>query len=168
MPRLARAVAALTVAGAVAASLASCSSEDAGNDGDGPAATVTTAPATTTSTAPVTGTDGEPVDLPAPVADRWSELGGPDSGPGLPTGPATEVEGGSVTEFEHAMIVLDRDGRAFVVQGEIADAYRDSGGPAGELGFPTSDEATTDGGWISTFENGTIALLDGEVLVEND
>ena len=72
MPRLARAVAALTVAGAVAASLASCSSEDAGNDGDGPAATVTTAPATTTSTAPVTGTDGEPVDLPAPVADRWS------------------------------------------------------------------------------------------------
>ena len=39
-------------------------------------------------------------------------------------------------------------------------------GPGGELGFPTADEATTDGGWISTFDGGVITYLDGVAEVE--
>ena len=62
--------------------------------------------------------------------------------------------------------MLTPSGNAFVVQGEILAAYREAGGPAGELGFPVSDETTTDGGWISAFENGTIAFLDGRPVVE--
>ncbi|MBB1044183.1 hypothetical protein G6018_06620, partial [Dietzia sp. DQ11-44] len=81
---------------------------------------------------------------------------------------ATDVEGGSITEFERGAIVLTPAGRAFVVQGEILAAYLDAGGPAGELGFPTADEATTDGGWISTFEGGVITYLDGVAEVRTD
>ena len=53
---------------------------------------------------------------------------------GRVTGPATEVEGGSVVDFERGAIVLTPRGRPFVVQGEILAAYREAGGPAGDLG----------------------------------
>ncbi|MDV8000630.1 hypothetical protein [Rhodococcus sp. IEGM 1408] len=121
---------------------------------------------TTTRSAPVPGPADTSVDIPAPVADRWAELGGEEGEIGRATGPAREVAGGSITDFERGSIVLTPAGRALVVQGEILAAYREAGGPAGELGFPTADEATTDGGWISTFEGGTITFLDGRPVVE--
>ncbi len=124
--------------------------------------------ATTTSSTPVPGSAGSPVDIPAAVAQRWEELGGEQGMLGRVTGPATEVEGGSVVDFERGAIVLTPRGRPFVVQGEILAAYREAGGPAGDLGFPTADEATTDGGWISTFEGGVITYLDGVAEVETD
>lgn len=168
MYRITRALAAVAVAAAVGTSFVACGGDDSVSDTAGGAtsedATATTPPST--SPTPLPGTDGEPIPVAAAVADRWSELGGPGSGLGLPTGPSTDVEGGSITEFEHGMIALTPEGRAFIVQGEILSAYRETGGPAGDLGFPTSDETTTDGGWISTFENGTIAFLDGEPVIE--
>lgn len=121
---------------------------------------------TTTKLAPVPGVDGGLVDLPAAVVQRWNDLGGPSGVLGAAVGPATDVAGGSITDFESGAIVLDPEGRPFVVQGEILSAYRDAGGPTGELGYPTSDEATTDGGWISTFEGGAITFLDGKVVIE--
>lgn len=154
------AVATVAVAGL---SVTACTGDPAD---PGTTESTTTSQMTTTRSTPAPGVDGEPVAIPAPVADRWNELGGPDGGLGSPTGPATDVEGGSVTDFERGSIVVDPEGRAFLVQGEILRVYRESGGPAGELGFPTSDETTTDGGWISTFEHGTIAYLDGEAVVE--
>jgi len=103
---------------------------------------------------------------PEPVAERWAELGGEEGDLGRASGPATDVAGGSVADFERGTIVLTPAGRAFVVQGAILEAYREAGGPEGELGFPTSDETTTDGGWVSAFENGSIAYVDGRPVVE--
>jgi hypothetical protein len=159
----------LTAAGlavVTATALAACSSEEpATGSGEGATASSSTT-AVVESSAPVPGPDGAPVQLPAPVVERWNELGGEQGALGRATGPATEVDGGRLAEFERGAIALTPAGRAFVVQGEILAAYRGEGGPAGRLGFPTSDETTTDGGWISTFENGSIAYLDGRPVVE--
>ncbi|GLB63981.1 hypothetical protein NCCP2495_18600 [Dietzia sp. NCCP-2495] len=122
--------------------------------------------ATTTSSTPVPGPADTSVDVPGPVAERWDALGGVESDLGRATGPAEEVAGGSITTFERGAIVLTPEGGAFVVQGEILVAYLDAGGPEGELGFPVSDETTTDGGWVSAFEHGAITYLDGVAEVE--
>ena len=62
------------------------------------------------------------------VTPRAEELGGEQGMLGRVTGPATEVEGGSVVDFERGAIVLTPRGRPFVVQGEILAAYREAGG----------------------------------------
>lgn len=167
MHRITRGLAALTLA-AAAMSVTACAT-DSGESASEPATGVseTTSEMTTTSSAPVPAVDDQPVELPTPVVDRWNQLGGPESGLGLVTGPATDVEGGAVADFERGSIVMTPEGDAFVVQGEILGAYREAGGPEGELGFPTSDETTTDGGWISTFENGAITAINGETSVES-
>lgn len=176
MDRITRVLASLTLAAAVGVGLTACA-DDGPDRAGGTAApvttglaaattTATTTTATTTSSTPVPGPADSPVDVPVAVADRWAGLGGEQSGPGRATGPATAVAGGSVTDFERASIVLTPAGRAFVVQGEILAAYRESGGPEGDLGFPTSDEATTDGGWISTFDGGIITHIDGATEIE--
>ena len=158
-------VLAVVAAAATVAGLSACSPEsEPGTDASATPSTSETM--TTTSSAPVPGPDGSTVDIPAPVADRWSELGGEAGALGRATGPATDEAGGSITGFERGSVVLTPEGRAFVVQGEILTAYLEAGGPAGELGFPTADEATTDGGWISTFEGGSITFLDGVVETE--
>ncbi|MEH6818761.1 MAG: hypothetical protein V7706_02315 [Dietzia psychralcaliphila] len=162
MNRITRALAAVTVAAAATAGLSACS-PDGESDADGTteSSPTTSEVITTTSSTPVPGPADSMVDLPAPVAERWNGLGGETGELGRATGPATDVENGSITEFDRGAIVLTPAGRAFVVQGEILTAYREAGGPGGELGFPTADEATTDGGWISTFEGGVITYLDG-------
>ncbi|WP_216693125.1 LGFP repeat-containing protein [Dietzia psychralcaliphila] len=162
MNRITRALAAVTVAAAATAGLSACS-PDGESDADGTteSSPTTSEVITTTSSTPVPGPADSTIDLPAPVAERWNGLGGETGELGRATGPTTDVEDGSITEFDRGAIVLTPAGRAFVVQGEILTAYREAGGPGGELGFPTADEATTDGGWISTFEGGVITYLDG-------
>lgn len=160
-----RVLAALALATTLGVGLTACSGDDGGGSGD-TAAPMTSEEMTTTNSTPVPGPAESTVDIPVAVADRWEELGGEQGDLGRVTGPATAVEGGSVTDFEGGSIVLTPAGRAFVVQGEILAAYDEAGGPAGELGFPVSDETTTDGGWISAFEHGTIAFLDGRPVVE--
>ena len=167
MDRTTRVLAPLTLVTVLGIGLAACAGEN-GGDGAGTAAPVTSEETTTTSSTSVAGPADSEVDIPTPVAQRWNELGGEQGDLGGVTGPATDVEGGSVTDFEGGSIVLTPSGRAFVVQGEILAAYREAGGPEGDLGFPTSDEATTDGGWISTFEGGVITHLDGVTEVETD
>lgn len=172
MDRMTRVLAPLAVAVVTGAALVACSSEDGPAAGDPAAPAVptltTTRTATTTSSTPVPGPAETPVDIPVAVADRWSELGGEQGTLGRVTGPAMDVEGGAVVDFEGGAVVLTPTGRAFVVQGEILAAYREAGGPAGDLGFPTADEATTDGGWISTFDGGVITYLDGVAEVRTD
>lgn len=165
MDRTTRVLAPLALVTVLGIGLAACAGEN-GGDGAGTAAPVTSEETTTTSSTSVAGPADSEVDIPTPVAQRWNELGGEQGDLGRVTGPPTAVEGGSVTDFERGAIVLTPSGNAFVVQGEILAAYREAGGPAGELGFPVSDETTTDGGWISAFENGTIAFLDGRPVVE--
>ena len=166
MDRITRVLAPLALAVTLGAGLVACSADDGGGAGESAAPVSSTETATTTRSTPVPGPADSGVDIPVPVADRWNELGGEQGDLGRVTGPPTAVEGGSVTDFERGAIVLTPSGNAFVVQGEILAAYREAGGPAGELGFPVSDETTTDGGWISAFENGTIAFLDGRPVVE--
>lgn len=173
-----RVLARLTLAAALGLGLAACGGGDGGGgDGGGgggagagdttaPGTSQDTATTTTTRTTPVPGPAGSEVDIPAAVAERWTELGGEQSDLGRVTGPATAIGGGSVTDFERGAIVLTPSGRALVVQGEILTAYREAGGPGGDLGFPTADETATDGGWISTFEGGVITYLDGVTEVE--
>lgn len=172
MDRITRVLAPLALAVVTGAGLVACSSDDDPTAGDSAApaspTAVTTEETATTSSTPVPGPDDSPVDIPAAVAVRWEELGGVQGTLGRVTGPATDVEGGSVVDFERGAIVLTPRGRPFVVQGEILAAYREAGGPAGELGFPTADEATTEGGWISAFEGGVITYIDGVAEVETD
>lgn len=170
MSRTPRFLAALSTVAVLGTAVLACGADDSARDTAGGIVSdsPSTAPLETTSAVAVPGVHGEPVDIAADVATRWNELGGPASALGMPTGPSTEVEGGSQTPFERGMIVLTPDARPFVVQGEILSAYLEAGGPEGGLGFPTSDEATTDGGWISTFEGGSIAFLDGAVVVEEN
>ena len=164
MDRITRGLAALTVTALTGAAMVGCSSDEADVSPEVTAAP-TTSGTTTTSSTPVPGPADTEVDIPAAVADRWNELGGTEGGLGPVSGPATDVAGGAVVDFDGGAIVLNPDGRAFVVQGEILTAYREAGGPGGELGFPTSDEATTDGGWISTFDGGAITYINGRTEV---
>lgn len=159
MVKVTRVLAAVSLAVIAGAGLTACASgDDAPEGGAGTPAVSTTM---TTTTSPVPGPEGSTVDIPAVVAERWSQLGGLEGDLGPATGPAEDVEGGSITEFERGALALTPGGRVFVLQGEILAAYLDSGGPAGELGFPTADEASTDGGWISTFDGGVITYLGG-------
>lgn len=171
MHRITRTLGVLSLAASVTVS-AACASDSGPHESefttDAGAATseMTTTTRTPSSVAVPGPVGGNPVEIPAEAAHRWNQLGGPGGVLGAALGPATDVAGGSVTDFERGTIVLDPEGRAFVVQGEILTAYRNAGGPAGDLGFPTSDETTTDGGWISAFEGGAITFLDGKASIE--
>lgn len=100
--------------------------------------------------------DGSEVQVPAGIAQKYEEIQAADGHLGAPVGEAQQVAGGQMLEFEGGTIIENADGQAFLVQGEILKEYVANGGPAGELGFPTTDETPQDGGFISTFANGDI------------
>ncbi len=105
------------------------------------------------------------VSLSPDVAAAYTRLGGATA-LGVPTGMSETVGDGTVTPFANGTIFTSPAG-SYLVQGEILQRYMDEqGGPAGSLGWPTADEATTgggpkeaNGGWISEFQNGTITWL---------
>ena len=165
MSRITRTLAAVAVTALTGVGMAACASGGDGTSGDTAAPTTVEEMTTTTSVA-VPGPADSEFDLASAIAERWHQLGGLEGDLGAATGPAEDVDGGSITQFERGALVLTPAGRVFVVQGEILTAYLDAGGPAGDLGFPTADEASTDGGWISTFDGGVITYLDGVAEVE--
>ncbi|GAA3511050.1 hypothetical protein [Dietzia aurantiaca] len=169
MDRIMRVVAVLSLTAVAGAGLSACAGGDEGSGGTAAPETAVMSTTTTTppgSSATVPGPAGDEVRVPGAVAERWAELGGVEGELGAATGPAEDVDGGSISGFDRGALVLTPSGRAFLVQGEILTAYLEAGGPGGELGFPTADEATTDGGWISTFDGGVITYLDGVAEVE--
>ena len=105
------------------------------------------------------------VSLDGPTAAAYARLGGAGA-LGAPTGMSKTVGDGTVTPFTDGTIFSSPAG-AYEVQGEILKRYtNEQGGPAGALGWPTSDEKETgggpkvaNGGWISEFQNGTITWL---------
>lgn len=165
MDRLTRVLATVSLAVVAGVGLTACASEDDANEGGAGTPAVSTT-MTTTSSAAVPGPDGSEFELAAAIVERWNELGGVEGDLGAATGPAEDVDGGAIAYFEQGALVLTPAGRVFVVQGEILAAYLEAGGPAGELGFPTADEASTDGGWISAFDGGVITHLGGVTEVE--
>ena len=105
------------------------------------------------------------VSLDGPTAAAYARLGGAGA-LGAPTGMSKTIGDGTVTPFTDGTIFSSPAG-AYEVQGEILKRYmNEQGGPAGALGWPTSDEKETgggakvaNGGWVSEFQNGTITWL---------
>lgn len=103
------------------------------------------------------------VSLDGPVSAAYAKAGG-EAALGMPTAMPEKVGDGVVQAFTNGTIYSSPSTGAHLVQGEILRVYTEQGGPGGALGFPTSDEAetgggykTSGGGWISEFQNGTIA-----------
>lgn len=81
-----------------------------------------------------------------PILAYYQSLGGPASFLGNETGPETNVAGGLVQPYQGGSIFYSSATGPHVVIGAILAKYNDMGGPAGVLGFPTSDEqGTADG-----------------------
>ena len=91
-----------------------------------------------------------------PYFEKWGDKGFEAGVLGYPTSEKLPAAGGSWQSFEHGYIVRTKDGKTFVVQGEIAKKYKELDGPAGDLGFPKSDEYAIPGGAFSQFEKGNI------------
>lgn len=103
------------------------------------------------------------VTLDGPTAEAYQKYGG-ESVLGMPTAMSEKVGDGTVQAFTNGTIFSSPSTGARMVQGEILKVYTAEGGPAGPLGWPTADETqtgdgpkTVSGGWISEFQNGTIA-----------
>jgi stage II sporulation protein D len=80
-----------------------------------------------------------------------------DCRPGLPTSRSAGVAGGQRQQFQRATIFYRSDVGAHSLTGTVLDAYLNKGGPAGKLGFPTTDvRSLTDGSRRARFEHGTI------------
>lgn len=119
-------------------------------------------------TAAIALPDGSEVRAPAGIAQKYEEIQASSGHLGAPVGETQEVAGGQMLEFEGGTLVQNPDGEAFLVQGVILEEYIANGGPAGELGFPTTDETPTENGFISTFDSGEITfdLATEEATVE--
>lgn len=104
------------------------------------------------------------------ILGKYLALGGPEAF-GFPITHETDVRKqtgntkrfttiGKFSEFERCTIYWSSQTGAFEVYGDIRRKYRDLGGPAGELGFPTSGEMDVPGvsgsGRFNTFQNGSL------------
>ena len=84
---------------------------------------------------------------------KYDALGGP-AFLGFPTTDEVGVAGGARSTFTRGSLFWAERTAAHFVWGDILVAYDRTGGPAGELGFATTDEVAVPGGARSTFENG--------------
>ena len=77
--------------------------------------------------------------------------------PGLPTSRQVAVAGGDRQKFQGGTIYHSGTSGAHYVRGPVLARYFDEGGPAGHLGFPTSDvHRLKNGNLRATFETGVI------------
>lgn len=75
---------------------------------------------------------------------------------GYPVAHEEAAPGGRVGRFERGRIYWSPPTDAHEVHGAILTRYLSEGGPAGSLGYPTSDEYTVAGGSRSDFSGGSI------------
>jgi len=82
---------------------------------------------------------------------------------GFPSCNESDVKNGAATigrqsEFDVCTIFWSAGSGAYEVHGDIRRKYTEAGGPGGDLGFPTSDEADIPGasGRYNTFQRGSI------------
>jgi hypothetical protein len=98
------------------------------------------------------------------IHQKWARLEYATWYGGLPTSDEGDITGllagqaGRVSEFERGRIWWKKDApEAFATQGDIDKAYMDCGGPAGSLGFPTTDQyVASEDLEVSRFERGYI------------
>ena len=77
-------------------------------------------------------------------------------GLGVPIGDETPIAGGVVQQFSNGRIYWSAATGGNTVRGGVWERYRDSGGPGGWLGLPTSGEIPTVGGVVQHFQHGEI------------
>ena len=83
--------------------------------------------------------------------------------PGLPTSRQVSVAGGERQKFEDGTIYHSGSAGAHVLRGLVLDRYLTEGGPAGHLGFPTSDvHKLQNGNLRASFEGGVITCDPGD------
>ena len=94
------------------------------------------------------------------ILAHYTNLNGPAGLLGFPTSDEGAVPGGRFNSFQVGNIYWSPPSGAFEVQGAILGHYLSLKGPAGFLGFPTSDEQPAgpsgSGGRFNTFQGGNI------------
>ncbi|QXG77515.1 hypothetical protein KUM42_08450 [Modestobacter sp. L9-4] len=80
------------------------------------------------------------------IAEHQVQLGGDSGWLGPATGAVTPVAGGAQQDYRNGTVYWSPSTGAWAVRGAIRDHYRALGGPAGELGFPVTDELPTPDG----------------------
>jgi uncharacterized protein with LGFP repeats len=178
MRHIAKRTATLSVACAVVALIAGgCSDDDTEKVSQVTAsaksgiASVTASP-TTPAVGPgatntkVPGADGKEYTISGPILDKYTDNGGATSPLGAPTGEEKSApNGGKYQEFVGGIIYWNDATNAHIVWGKIRDAWEAEGGPAGELGYPVSDEVDSPGGKQANFEHGHITFVNGQTEV---
>jgi uncharacterized protein with LGFP repeats len=90
------------------------------------------------------------------IYQRWSALRREVGLLGYPVANEQAMAGGAMSRFEHGRIYSSAASGAHEVHGPILDRYLADGGPAGALGFPTTDQYAVEGGARSDFQRGSI------------
>lgn len=112
--------------------------------------------------------DGEqPRAVRGEVREKWAALGWELGSLGFPTSDTLSVAGGLANTFERGNVYWSAGTGAYAVRGRILAKYLSAGGPSSPLGFPISDEETTNFGRVSYFERGSIywSRVSGTVVV---
>ena len=87
---------------------------------------------------------------------RYLALGGPGGLLGLPRSAARRAGAGSCQSFARGVLCWSTATGVHEVHGAVLAAYRRTGGAAGPLGLPTSDETAVAGGRRSRFVHGDV------------
>ncbi|MGI8752093.1 MAG: GDSL-type esterase/lipase family protein [Acidimicrobiales bacterium] len=92
------------------------------------------------------------------ILGHYLALGGPASILGFPTSDESpSANGGRLNTFQNGNLYWSPPTGGFEVHGAILGHYLALGGPAGALGYPTSDEsASANAGRLNTFQNGNL------------
>jgi uncharacterized protein with LGFP repeats len=75
--------------------------------------------------------------------------------PGQPTAPAEDIGAGRYQEFENGRVYVNGDDVVWL-RGPVLDQYLAAGGYSSSLGLPTDLAKDGEGGWVGTFDGGTI------------
>ena len=92
-----------------------------------------------------------------PLYNMWAAAGGDSSSYGAVTHMERAVAGGRAVNFQNGGLYQRPDGQSFSLGGGLDAKYQAAGGPAGSLGWPTSNQTVlVVGVYTATFEHGSL------------
>ncbi|MHA2790001.1 alpha/beta hydrolase-fold protein [Corynebacterium sp. S7] len=94
--------------------------------------------------------------VPGDMFNAWGENNYERGHLGYPTGEAVSIGNGYVQPYQGGFLTRNPDGKHYIVHGAIATKYGELNTARSELGYPTSNERTLEGGAYQTFEKGSI------------
>lgn len=95
-------------------------------------------------------------EVPKSVMTGWGDLKWENGDLGYPVGAPRDLNGGQVQQFQGGYVVVNKDGKANWVRGEIAKKYGELKLMESALGFPVGNEKLVKGGAFQEFQNGNI------------